>query len=460
MMKLARPPTSEIEPVLGAAEVHHHLVQFYEDERYLFEVVARYVAEGLAKGEPTVLITSEPHREGFIAKLQTEGVDLVTARLSGRLVLLDARETLAKFMVRGMPDPDHFRMAVGGVISQVAAGGSRVRAYGEMVDLLFRDGNPDAALRLEELWNALSGEHDFALLCGYGMQNFRSGEDARAFHEVCQKHTHVIPSEQYSEIESDDVRLRRISKLEQRAQALAHEVERRKRIEQELTQAVRIREDFLSVAGHELKTPLMAMQLQMDALQAAAAQDGSQRVLERLVRLRKQSNRLGCLVEDLLDVSRLSAGRLSLQLEETDLADVLREVVDRFEDSAARSGTHLRLLTEGSIVGQWDQVRIEQVVTNLLTNALKFGAGKPIEISAVTVRDRARLVVRDNGMGIPLRDQARIFHRFERADASRNYGGLGLGLWIVQQLVEAHSGTVRVDSEPGEGATFTVDLPL
>src|SRR5262249_44424556 len=140
--------------------------------------------------------------------------------------------------------------------------------------------------------------------------------------------------------------------------------------------------------------------------------------------------------------------------------EVVREVMDRFEDTCARAGSHLRLEAEGPIVGTWDRSRIEQVITNLLTNAIKYGASKPIDVMATSFQTRARLVVRDGGVRISLEAQARIFRRFERACPSRNYGGLGLGLWIVRQVIEAHGGTILVESEPGAGSTFTVDLPL
>ncbi|MFP2905616.1 ATP-binding protein [Pyxidicoccus sp. 3LFB2] len=455
-------PSPEIEAVLAGHAADTHLVQFYDDDGFLFDVVARFIGDGLRKAEPCVVIATEAHCEGFLARLRALGIPADEARARGQLILLDARDTLSQFMVDGMPDWTLFKSVISPVIEQLhgARHGVRVRAYGEMVDLLWGDGSPAAAIRLEEFWNDLGRLHSFSLLCAYVMGHFRTGDDAEAFHQVCRTHSHVIPCEQYSQIASDDSRLRRISALEQRARALEHEVEQRKRVEQELLEAVRVREDFLSIAGHELRTPLTVMQLQLDSLLAQAAKEGSEPLSARINRLRKQAGRLGCLVEDLLDVSRLSAGRFTLEPQAVDLVEVVREVADRFEETARRAGCDLRVLADGPVPGSWDPLRVEQVVTNLLTNALKYGAGRPIEVTARRTRTRARLVVRDEGVGIPLRDQARIFHRFERAAASRNYGGLGLGLWIVRQLVEAHRGTVRVESEPDEGATFIVELPL
>src|SRR5262249_28227452 len=169
--------------------------------------------------------------------------------------------------------------------------------------------------------------------------------------------------------------------------------------------------------------------------------------------------RLAQLVSELMDVSRISEGRLQLHRDEVDLAELVRDVARRFSDDASKAGCAVSLHVEGATRGQWDQLRIEQVVTNLLTNALKFGAGRPVELVISGSEGRARVAVRDHGIGVAPEDAERIFARFERASAARMFGGLGLGLYIVRQIVEAHGGHVRVESAPGEGSMFTVDLP-
>jgi len=169
---------------------------------------------------------------------------------------------------------------------------------------------------------------------------------------------------------------------------------------------------------------------------------------------------LARLIDDLLDVSRIAAGRLPLRIEEMDLAEVAREMVSRSADAAAKAGSQIRLHAPGPVVGTWDRLRLEQVADNLLANAVKYGRGLPIDVRAEASAGTARLVVSDHGPGIAPEDQARIFEQFERAAPSRHYGGLGLGLWIARQLVEAHGGRIRLDSTPGAGAEFTVELPL
>jgi signal transduction histidine kinase len=437
-----------------------HIVQFYEDSTFLFDVVVRFLEAGFQAGEPAVLIATEVHRAGFEQRLKAKGFDVERAYDDGRLVVLDARATLSRFMVGGLPDWSRFQRVVGEVLekSHRGAGGARVRAYGEMVDLLWQERNPRAALLLEEQWNELGKEHPFSLLCAYAMGNFRSREDEQAFHEVCSAHSHVVPTEKYSQAESLDARLREVSALQQRAQVLESEVEHRKRIEKELLDALRLRDDFLSVAGHELKTPLTVLQLHVHSLLGMAKARGDVLLKEKLEKARRQTDRLTTLTEELLDVARLSAGELTLRQEKCDLSALVRDVLDRCAEDVARSRCQLRVSVDEDVRGSWDRLRLEQVVMNLVSNALKFGAGKPVDVRVTADKGRARLIVRDNGIGIPLKDQIRIFDRFERAVSSRNYGGLGLGLWIARQVVEAHGGVIRVESEPGNGATFIVEL--
>jgi signal transduction histidine kinase len=172
----------------------------------------------------------------------------------------------------------------------------------------------------------------------------------------------------------------------------------------------------------------------------------------------RQGQRLEKLVAALLDVSRIHMGRLELEVEEVELGATVREALGAVEDEAAQTGSEIQVRGE-AVRGCWDRLRISQVVTNLLSNAVKYGAGKPVEVEFGPCGDGARLSVRDHGIGIDPTDQAQIFERFERAVSSRNYGGLGLGLYIVKRIVEAHGGTIRVESRPGEGAAFEVELP-
>lgn len=237
-----------------------------------------------------------------------------------------------------------------------------------------------------------------------------------------------------------------------------------RRMAAELHDAVRARDEFLSIASHELKSPLTSLSLRLQVLERQIAEAPDSPLASSARRYvetgRKQLKRLSALVGDLLDVSRIQAGRLKLEREPIDLGPLVQEVVHRHAPEAERAGSRLVPPQDAEVVGMWDRMRIEQVVTNLVDNAIKYGAGKPIMIQIEKKHRRAILTVRDQGIGIEPQNLERIFERFERAVSGRHYGGLGLGLYITRQVVEAHGGSLRVESAVGEGSTFTVELPL
>jgi PAS domain S-box-containing protein len=226
-------------------------------------------------------------------------------------------------------------------------------------------------------------------------------------------------------------------------------------------EAIRMRDEFLSIASHELRTPLTALQMQVESIQRGAQRGLPLDRLARKVQVTRNAvERLGRLVNQLLDLSRITAGRLELAREEVDLASAVERVAAELADELERAGCELRLEIHDRVIGPWDPLRIDQVITNLVANAIKYGAGKPIELTVAQASGGlALLTVRDHGIGIAAEHQARIFQRFERIVSERHYGGIGLGLWIVRQIVEAHGGTIRVWSQPAAGATFTVELP-
>lgn len=253
--------------------------------------------------------------------------------------------------------------------------------------------------------------------------------------------------------------------------ALAMEVARRAalaydnaRLYQQSQEAIRIRDLFLMVAAHELRTPLTSLKLRLSALRRMAHQAPEQGVrtdalLRELPRIEAQTERLHTLIEQLLDVSHIGAGRFELMREEVDLCQVVQGVVEDLRERLSRCGSRLELRSECPAAGWWDRLRLEQVVANLLENAIKFGEGKPLEVRVEPGPNTVRLIVRDQGIGFPSEAKARIFEKFERAVSERHYGGLGLGLFIARQIVDAHGGTISVESAPGEGSTFTVVLP-
>jgi signal transduction histidine kinase len=233
------------------------------------------------------------------------------------------------------------------------------------------------------------------------------------------------------------------------------------RLFQEMQEAVRLRDDFLTVAAHELRTPLTTLQLQLGTLTHRARGEGDAPAFaDRLERCQRQIRRLGTLVEGLLDVSRLASGQMLLQPERVDLAELVAEVVDRHAAEAQAARCQVRIDAVPGLFGQWDRLRVDQAVSSLLSNALKFGSGQPVEVTVTGSAGVARVEVRDRGIGIPSTQLERIFERFERAVSSRSYGGLGLGLYLARRAVEAHGGHVSAQARTGGGASFTLELPL
>jgi len=237
----------------------------------------------------------------------------------------------------------------------------------------------------------------------------------------------------------------------------------RGRLVRELEEAISARDDFLSIASHELRTPLTPIRLSVQSLKrkgqrlAATMPKGLATQLETMDR---QVGRLDTLINELLDVSRITVGRMDLEISEFDATTLVREIVARYQQEADWGRYDIRVEVPESLVGRWDRLRLDQVVSNLVSNAMKYGGEKKIvEIALGENAQGIELAVRDYGVGISPEDQSRIFERFERLISVRHFGGFGLGLWIVRQIVEAHGGHVRVTSVPGAGSTFTVELP-
>jgi signal transduction histidine kinase len=259
---------------------------------------------------------------------------------------------------------------------------------------------------------------------------------------------------------------REVREAEGRRQRLAeqHRLEAEKEhLVEELRAAVRTRDDFISIASHELRTPLTALKLQVQSLVRLCAREPialpTPAIDAKVRTMSHQVARLTRLIHSLLDVTRLASGDMTLSPETLGLHELVASVVETAKESEETSQVEVTIDAE-PVIGNWDRVRVETIVSNLVSNGMKFGDGRPLEIVLRRAGDVARLTVRDHGIGIPADVQARIFEKFERAVSREHYGGFGLGLWIARQLVEAHGGTIRVDSVAGKGSTFTIELPL
>jgi len=245
--------------------------------------------------------------------------------------------------------------------------------------------------------------------------------------------------------------------LTQHVEALKKEIAARREVERKLVGALKARDDFVGIAAHKLRNPLNVFHLTLQLLYRMP-NDSVSDIRGILDKLRLQLNRINSLVDHLLSVTRIRAGKLELHLETFDLGELIKEVTHRFAELHPDISILVRV--DGRAAGIWDRFRIDQAVSNIISNAIKYGGGRPVSV-VVTVNERLAIVsVRDHGIGIAPEDRERIFDRFERATSQSNTEGLGLGLWIAKRVVEAHGGRIAAQGQAGRGAVFTMHLPI
>jgi two-component system OmpR family sensor kinase len=231
----------------------------------------------------------------------------------------------------------------------------------------------------------------------------------------------------------------------------------------ELEADLRARDDFLAIAAHELRNPMTPIRGRVELLLAGARRmPGAvpKEIVQGLERLERLVDAYIRRATILLDVSRINSENLSLQLAEIDLSVLVRQGAMSMTPAAERAGSSISLKVQTGIIGHCDEMAVEQILENLLSNAIRYGGAQPIEVAFSSDGDNARLSVRDQGIGISDQDQAQIFERFWRLDRKSTKGGFGVGLWITRQLVHAMQGEIVVSSKPGAGSTFAVTLPL
>jgi signal transduction histidine kinase/ActR/RegA family two-component response regulator len=454
-----------------------HFVQFYEADGFLLNSLSGFIGNALSAGDGAIVVATKAHRNGLDELLQANGLDVTGAKTRGRYVSLDAAETLSKFMVDGNPEPARFNEVIGSAIASVTDGRSRVRAFGEMVALLWAEGNHGAAIRLEELWNDLQKAHSFSLFCAYPMNGLCGERFIEPTDSVCKVHSRVIPAESYVDITCPDARLRAIALLQQKAESLESEIKERRLAEERLRLALvgeqmaraeaetanRMKDEFLATVSHEIRTPLNAIIGWSHLLRSGRLDKATTaRAIETIDRNAKSQAQL---IEDILDVSRMIQGKLRLNSETVDIASVINAAIDSVQLAIDSKGLKLEITLDPSArhtLG--DSNRLQQIVWNLLANAIKFTpSGGRIEVRVERAGKAMQIQVSDTGQGIHQDFLPYIFGRFRQADGTttRRHGGLGLGLAIVRHLVELHGGTIRAHSEgEDKGATFTIKLPL
>lgn len=480
---------------------HEHFVQFYSDDGALSDAVGSFLAEGLRNGQSVVVIATAEHTEAFRFALSAHGVDSGEVVRSGQMLILDAHEALALFMIDDMPDEQLFVTHIGSAIAKVIANSNQpsIRAYGEMVDILWREGNSRAAIRLEELWNDLGATHSFALLCAYAVGNFYHETNGAAFDAVCQLHSHVIPAHSELRFAEHHVRHEDHEMLEQRASALENEIEHRVALEQALRAALadrrnaedalrrdiaqreqieaelrlakeeaerahRVKSEFLAVMTHELRTPLNAIMGYQQLLFEGVS--GTVTVAQKLQleRIRHSASSLLNMIDNVLTAARIESGKLDYRIERVSPEDVVKDVLSLLGPEMAENA--LRCSTEivSNLFVHVDRDKLQQILLNVIGNAVKFtppGGTITVRGAASTEgMDDVLLCVSDTGPGIPPENQQAIFEPFVQLDTGRRrrVTGAGLGLSISRDFARGMGGDLTVKSEAGKGATFVLKL--
>ena len=473
-------------PILGTNRANgvgmqaaDHVVRFYETDAFLLDAVATFCADAILADDAALVVATPEHRAGIVERLRVRGL-LDATGTHDAYHSLDAAETLSQFMVDGEVDATRFVEVIGDAISRSAAGGRQVRVFGEMVSLLVADGQPAAALRLEELWNELQlaahPAYAFSLFCAYPMDHFGGDVHQELFADVCSAHSQVIPAESYVALPTTHDRLRAIAELQRKAQLLETEIAERQRAEERLRRALeaehearldaegalQVRDEFLSIAAHELRNPLACLSLHAQvALQRLSHNvhlDPAQ-TEHSLHSICEQATRLARLLDRLLDVSQLKADHLVLQRRQADVARLVEEVVG---STRAWTDRHPITVEAPASVPAWiDPSRLEQVLANLLDNAIKHSPhGAPVVVTlSQPLPGTLEFAVSDRGIGIPIEARDRIFERFFQARPEDATHGLGLGLYVSRQIVELHGGEIRVEFPAGGGTRVVVTLP-
>ncbi|MDB4882702.1 MAG: sensor protein [Gemmatimonadetes bacterium] len=460
---------------------HAHSVQFYENDGFLAETVVDFFATGLVNGQRCVAIATPEHRAAFAAGLHAKGFDVERACTNGQLILLDANELLSAFMVGSLPDASRFRLAIGGVLGDarfvdgMPSNGSML-AFGEMVDVLWRQNNLEGAIRLEELWNELATVYSFSLLCAYSLNSFGQDSHDAPLRAICNQHSHVVPTERYMQMQ-EEARPREIALLQQRALALETELERRRELEESLREALRSaqaatrsKSEFLAVMSHELRTPLNAIGGHAQLLEMGLHGPVNDAQRAALTRVQRSQRHLLAMINDLLNLARCDTGQVEYVIDQVALAPVLDEVVSLLAPLACASGLSCTITSaepEGVALSvQADVEKLNQILMNVVGNAIKFStSGGEISVDfarCATDASLATIRVRDTGVGIPPAKLRSIFEPFVQlgGSISPQRDGVGLGLSISRSLARGMGGDLTVESEVGVGSTLTLTLPL
>lgn len=438
---------------------HEHLVGVYDDMDTLVAAIVDLVAPGFEAGDGAVVVATEAHRRAVTAGLRERGIDVETQLQRGRLALVDAADLLAAISTPDGPDAARFAEHVGGLIDQVTEGGRGARLYGEMVTLLWNEGDVNGALALEDLWEAYLRERPATLLCGYPSDAFAHDRSTEAFRAVCDRHTAVVTTS----VDAADLAARsralallehervvdrnRQSDLERQREALEDALVH-------LREATTRRDELSAIVVHDIRSPATMVTNALGLILQAGPDLGWEETRELLQTAHEAGERIVRLSRDIVTSAELDAGSFTYDLRPVDLVRIVADAVQEVRAATGRTVEFHHDLDLPAALA--DEVRQRQVLSNLLGNAVKFSPDDTtIKVSVTRAEDHLQVQVRDAGPGISPEDQSRLFQPFSRLDPARGIEGSGLGLHSAKLLTEGQGGTIRVDSELGQGALFT-----
>src|SRR3984885_2092823 len=471
-MSTANTPSPEaVSPEALAHWVDHsqpaHIVQFYGGDGFLLDELSRFIGTALGAGDAAVVIATKEHRDGLSRRLQMWGLDPTWAVAQGRYVAIDAAETLSKITLDGWPDAARFAEVVGTLIARVATapGGEsrRVAAFGEMVALLWAEGKPEAAIRLEQLWNDLARTHSFSLRCAYPMSSFYREEHGDLLLKICAEHSNVIPGESYTGLVNQDARLRTIAHLQQKAQALETEIAERRLVEDKLRRSQSELESQVeqrTAALRQLSSRLLNLQ---DSERRRIARELHDSLGQYLVALKlnvdilRQTPGRGELwsqSEELMERCIAEVRTLSYLLhpptmDAVGIASAARWYVEGF---GLRSGLKLTLDAPDDPVRLPDAIELAlfRVLQEALTNVHRHSGASAADVLIRRASGRVILEVRDNGRGM----QQDVLNRFRESGA-----GTGVGLMSMHERARELGGKIQLESS-GAGTSVRITIPV
>ncbi|MGA6987256.1 MAG: MEDS domain-containing protein [Terriglobales bacterium] len=443
-----------------------HSVQFYGEDSSLLDELSRFIGAELVAGDAAVVIATKAHRDGLALRLQSRGFDTATAVEQGRYIAVDAAEALAQFMRDGWPDAELFTEVIGSFLAQAAAAGrrtGRIAAFGEMVALLWAQGNVEAAVRLEQLWNNLARTYPLSLRCAYPMADFNRQDHGDSFLRICAEHSHVIPVESYTALLDEEERFRSITRLQQKAQSLETEMAERKQVEEALRH---IKADLESqveqrtAALRKLSSRLLSLQ---DFERRRIARELHDSLGQYLVGLKLTAHMLrqspereelwseaDRLMEQCIsEVRTLSYLLHPPTMDAAGFASAARWYVEGY---GQRSGLNVTLDAPTDLGRLPDEIELAlfRVLQEALTNVHRHSGASAAEVQVRHEAEQVVLEIKDNGRGIP----EELLSHFRATGA-----GTGVGIAGIRERVRELGGKLTLESN-GSGTLVRVAVPL